>query len=64
LAAEAETAEAERFPVQVRVELLRDDDLPGRAGRRFVLEIDGVRQQLVVGDEVRVAEAGRANQVV
>ena len=54
--AEAERAELEGGPVEVRIELLGDGDVLG-GGAAVVLEVDGVRQD-PVGEEVLGRTAG------
>src|SRR5262249_46928299 len=55
--AEAEVAELEGAPVQVGVELLADDDNLGRgSGIGLVLELDGVGQRLLRGEEASGAD--------
>src|SRR5262249_8838293 len=64
--AEADVAELERGPVEVRVEGLGDGHVLGRGGRliRVVLEVDRVGQRGVGADELLVAGASGANDVV
>ena len=65
LPAEAEIAELEGAPIEVRIELLGDlDDLRRGRGGRLVLEVDGVGEGAAVRDESRRAVAGRAGDEV
>ena len=61
--AEAERAELERGPVEVRIELLGDGDVLG-GGAAVVLEVDGVRQGAGRLDEALRAVAGGADEGV